>query len=276
MNKPSLKLIAKNAKREFIRQSPNILLGVGITGMITSTVMAVKATPKALKLIEEERNARKQPETVYHDNTPLTVVDMAPELTKLEIVKIAWKPYIPSITVGGLSLLCILGSTSINAKRTAGLAAAYKLSEAALTEYKDAVVETIGTKKEKEVREKIADKQVEANPVNNSTVILTSNGNTLCYDPLSGRYFRSSPEAIYKAVNDVNFQLLNEEFVSLNEFYDNIGLELTKLGENLGWNSFREGKVEVDFNATLTPDKEPCLVMDFKTDPRYDYWKLEY
>ena len=259
MNKPNLKLIMKNAKHEFIRQSPSILLGVGITGMITSTVMAVKATPKAIQLLDEAKKEKEEP-----------------KLTAWETVKVAWKPYMPAITVGSLSVLCLIGSNSVNARRTAALATAYKLSETALSEYRDAVVETIGEKKEKQVREKVADKQVAANPVNNSTIYITNQGTSLCYEPLSGRYFRSSPESISKAINEVNYQLINGEFISLNELYDRMGLESTKLGENLGWNVFREGKVEVEFRATLTDDQEPCLVLDFKTFPKYEYYRLEY
>lgn len=259
MNKPNLKIIFKNAKHEFIRQSPSILLGVGITGMITSTVMAVKATPKAIQLLEEAKKEKEEP-----------------KLTALETIKVAWKPYVPAVTVGSLSVLCLIGSTSINAKRTAALATAYKLSETALSEYRDAVVETIGEKKEKQVREKVADKQVAANPVESSNIFITNKGDTLCYEPLSGRYFKSSPETINKAINDINYKLLNGEYAALNDLYELIGLETNQLGDQIGWNVFREGKVEVDFHATLTKDNEPCLVMDFITIPRYDYYKLEY
>ena len=35
------------------KHSPEILVGIGITGMIGSTILAVKATPKALQLLED-------------------------------------------------------------------------------------------------------------------------------------------------------------------------------------------------------------------------------
>ena len=58
MNKPNLKGIVRNVQTEVAKRSPQILMGVGITGMVTSTVLAVKATPKALKLIEEAEDQK--------------------------------------------------------------------------------------------------------------------------------------------------------------------------------------------------------------------------
>ena len=97
-----------------------ILTGVGIAGMLTTVGLAIKATPKAMELIEEKK------EELDTD-----------ELTKGEIVKVAWKPYIPTVIVGTLSTVCLIGACAEGAKRTAALATACKLSEPALSEYKD-------------------------------------------------------------------------------------------------------------------------------------------
>ena len=45
------------------KNSPAILTGLGIAGGITTTVLAVKATPKALKLIEESKYWTESPWT---------------------------------------------------------------------------------------------------------------------------------------------------------------------------------------------------------------------
>ena len=43
----------KSFRYELGKHSPEILTGIGIAGMITTTVMAVRATPKALDLLAE-------------------------------------------------------------------------------------------------------------------------------------------------------------------------------------------------------------------------------
>lgn len=263
MNKPKIdvKGFVKATKKEISRKSPQILMVLGVSGMIATTVYAVKATPKALRLIEEEKAKR----------------DSNEKLKPLEVVKIAWKPYVPSAVIGALSISCLIGANSVSMRRTAALATAYKLSETALTEYKDAVIETIGEKKEKAVREKVSENKVKNNPIDSSSIIFTGDGDTLCYDPLSGRYFKSNQEKIRKAVNDVNENMFNGcSYSSLNSFYSALNLETTELGNYLGWQLDTDGLLKVDFDATLDSNGNPCLVIDYKTLPKYDYDKLVY
>ncbi|WP_254556795.1 DUF6353 family protein, partial [Salmonella enterica] len=80
-------------------------------------------------------------------------------------------------------------------------------------------IETLGEKKEKQIREEIDKDRIKKNPVGKSEVIITGNGKTLCYDHTSGRYFESDMETIKRAVNTINKQMLDEMYVSLNDFY---------------------------------------------------------
>lgn len=153
------------------------------------------------------------------------------------------------------------------------IATAYKLSETALTEYRDKVVETIGEKKEKEIRESIDKDHLDANPLSKSDIIVTDNGDTLCLDYQSGRYFKSTIDKINKAENELNRRMLRDEYVSLNDFYDELGLEHTKLGYDLGWN-IRNGFMGVQYSAQLTDDDKPCIVINYDIAPQYDYSKL--
>jgi hypothetical protein len=240
------------------KHSPEILVGLGISGMAATTVLAVRATPKAIKLIEKKADEEGC---------------LPEELSKTEKFKLCWKCYIPAAISGVTSAACIIGAHSVNVKRNAALAAAYTLSDSALREYRDAVVETIGEEKEKVVREKVAEKQLKKNPDTNAEVIVTDRGETLCYDSLSGRYFYSDPESIREAVNNLNEDMLNDMYVSLNEFYDNLGLDHTKLGDDLGW-SMDDGQVRISFSSQLSNRNKPCLVLDYQVAPRYDYNRL--
>lgn len=254
MNEKLTKFV-KNTKGFICKHSPEILTGIGITGMITSTVLAVKATPKALMLLEDAKDKKKE------------------DLTVVETVKTVWKPYAPAVLTGVASVTCIIGASAVSTKRNAALAAAYTLSERTLLTYRDKVVETIGEKKEKEVREKVAQEEVNKQPVSSSQVIITSKGGTLCKDSLSGRYFKSDLDIIKKAINKLNREMTYQNYVSLNEFYDEIGLNGTSSGDRLGWN-LDDGLIDLDFSACIAENDEPCIVIDYLIPPKYDFDRM--
>ena len=257
MGKTNLATIAKDIRKFASKRSPEILTGIGIAGMITTTILAVRATPKALKLIEEQKEEKS--------------VD---ELSSFEVVKVAWKPYVPAMVTCIASTACLIGASSVNTKRNAALATAYKLSETALSEYRDKVVEAIGEKKERIVRDKVAEERVKKNPVSKNEVIVTGNGKTLCFDPISGRYFMCSIETIKKAENTLNKQMLHDisGYVSLNEFYDELGLDHTSVGNDLGWNTNQ--LIDIDFSSQLNDNGEPSVVLDYLVAPKCDYYNF--
>lgn len=256
MNKPNVMRFVKSAQSAVVKHSPEILTGIGIAGMITTTVLAVKATPKALILIEE----KKEEERVE-------------QLTPIETVKTAWKPYIPAVVTGTASIACLIGASSVHVRRNAALATAYKLSQTALTEYKEKVVETIGEKKEKVIREKIDKDHIDQNPVTKSEIIVTKKGSTLCFDYYNGRYFESDIEEVKKAINVLNGMLLREDYVSLNDLYDELGISHTPTGEVLGWNVDRVGRelIQPRLTPQMADDGRPCIAVSCDPDPAHGY-----
>lgn len=270
MNKPNLSKMVKGLRSAIKKHSPEILTGIGIAGMITTTVMAVKATPKAVTLIEQEKR-RQNADLV--DEAAANGRESCSQITKLkpaDAVKAAWRCYIPTVIVGSVSVFCLVGASSVNLRRNAALAAAYTLSESALKEYQEKVVETIGEKKEKDIKDKIAKDKITRDPVTNREVIITEKGDTLCYDVLSGRYFKSDIDSLRKAENELNRKMRDEMFITLNEFYNEIGLGDTKLGDSLGWH-IDHGYIELTFSSQLADDGTPCLVIDYQIAPQYDY-----
>ena len=254
MNKSGLKRTIKSAGRVLTKYSPGILTGIGIAGMIGATFMAVKATPKALYLIETKKEEAE-----------------VEELTPVETIKTCWKCYIPATLTTVLSAVCLIGASTVSAKRNAALATAYSISEAALREYQEKVVEVIGEKKEKAVRDAVAKDQIERDPVTKSeVVIIDSNSNTLCYEPLSGRYFKSTIDKIKKAEIKLDRQMIQEMYVSLNDFYWEIGLDETDLGDKMGWN-LSKGYMDLSFSSQLADDGTPCAVIVYGIPPVYDY-----
>lgn len=243
-----------------VKHTPEILTGVGIAGMFTMGVLAVKETPKALKSIEKEKKRLSKELGEPVDN-----------LTPIETIKVTWKHYVPAAVTGISSAACLIGASAKNLQRNAALVTAYKLSETALAEYKDKVVETMGERKEKTVREKVAEEQIKKNPVANAEVIVTEQGTSRFHDPMSGRHFISSIEKIKKAENELNNTMLHEitGYATLNEFYDEIGLPHTDVGDSFGWNT--TNLVKMDFYPILEEDGTPTIVLDYVNRPDYDF-----
>ncbi len=242
-----------NSTKGFLtKHSPEILTGIGVTGMIASTVMAVKATPKAMILLEEAK------------------MEKGEDLKPVEVVKAAWKPYIPALVTGVISASCIIGASTVSYKRNAALATAYTITEKTLVRYRDKVIETIGEKKEKEIRDKVSQDEVNEKPVSNTQVIITGKGKSLLMDKMTGRYFYSDIDTIKRTVNELNRQMNYQDYVSLNEFYYAIGLEGIKTGDDIGWNVSR-GLIELDFGTCLTENDEACITIDYAVIPKYGF-----
>lgn len=273
MNKPNVTKLLNTAKYVMKKRSPEILTGIGIAGMVSTVVLAVKATPKAMELIKEANYQKVLEHDKYIGDLPDDeVVKPLESLTPIEAVKAAWKPYIPAAITGVASVACLIGANSVHVRRNAALATAYQLSTTALSDYREKVVETIGEKKENNIRDKVAKKKVEEHPANNSTIIMTGKGNTLIYDSHSDRYFRSDIDKIKNAVLNLNERMINgnEMYISLNDFYDEIGLKHTDTGDLLGWR-IDKGKIDVRYSAQLTDDNEPCIVLDHLVPPEYGF-----
>lgn len=248
--------LAHKVQQTLTENAPVILTGAGIAGMLGTTVMAVRATPKAIKRIEQKRAEQK--------------VDKLPVL---EVVKATWKCYIPAAVTGVASAVCLIRANSINTRRNAALLTAYNLSKTALSEYKSKVVETLGEKKEKTIIDAIAKDKVERDLTPNSEVIITERGTTLCYDSMFGRFFNSDMEAIKRAENALNRIITSHMYASLNEFYSEIDLPPVEMGSELGWN-FDDGEIKINYSTVLAPDGRPCLAIHFNVLPSYDYSKL--
>lgn len=256
MGKLNFNHLIKTVKTVATKHSPAILTGIGITGMITTAVLAVKVTPKALDIIADIKE--------HHEE------DTDKKAVAKEFVSKVVPVYAPAVVTGVASAACLIGANSIHSKRNAMLAAAYTISDTAYREYRDKVVETMGEKKDKAVKDEIAKDKLKNDPVQNHEVIVTKQGTTLCYDCIFGRYFRSDMETIKRAITRVNRMLVTNMYASLNDFYDEIDIPQVKIGDEIGWN-IDDRELDIDFSSQLAEDGTPCLVISYSVAPKYGY-----
>jgi hypothetical protein len=235
-----------------------ILTGMGVTGVVTTLIFTTRATFKAAELIEREE--RKRPS------------DTEAELTTKEKVKLIWPLYIPPASVAVTTIAAIVMANHEASKKIAALTVASGISERALQEYKDKVIEKLGDKKAVDIRDSIAQDRVNKTPLNTREIIIAGTGEVLCFDITTGRYFQSSVEEIRRAENKINFEIINHMYSSLSSFYDEIGLPPTPYSDTVGWNG--NELFEVTLSTVLSPDNRPCIAIDFVRAPFAEYDRL--
>lgn len=255
MNTHNISKTVKNIGGLISKNSPAILTGLSVAGLLSTTIFAINATPKALKLLDSEAFER-DPIMRYED------------FSFTDKLKITWKLYLPAAAIGATTIACIIGANSVNAKRHAALATMYGITETAFKEYRSKVIETIGKNKELKVRDEISGDRIKKNPPGVNEIIFTGKGEILCYDSMSGRYFKGDIEQIRKSVNSLNKDLMTDMFISVNDLYYALGLAPTKLGRDMGWD-LNQGLLEITFSSQLTEHDEPCLVLNYTVNPKF-------
>lgn len=207
--------LLRQTQRFCKRNASTILTCVGGVGVVATSVMAVKATPKALKRLDQATEKKGE------------------DLTKLEKVKVAGPAYIPAVITGAATIACIFGAHHLSKKQQAALMSAYALLSESYNEYKDKVKELYGEDAVKEIRTELAkDKYKETDIQENE-----DDGKNLFYDEFSKRYFRATNETILRAEYELNKEVNTNFYATLNEYYDMIGLEKIDGGDSLGWSS---------------------------------------
>lgn len=243
----TLNTVIHNALKMVKSNSPEILTALGVSGVITTSYLAGKASFKAAELVADNEN----PNADEDRNRREIFLDRA---------RYTWKLYIPTGISGVLTIGCIVGASKATGRRTAAAVTAYSLTERAFSEYREKVVEQIGKGKEQKIRDDIAQDHISENPPSGEVVIM-GRGEVLCCELFTHRYFRSDMETLRKAQNDINALVISEMYVTLEEFYDMIGLPHTAISGDLGWSS--EKLMELYFTTTLSEDNEPCLAFNY-------------
>lgn len=242
-----------NRSKLFLRRNaPTILTCIGAAGVVATSVMAVKATPKALALLDEAKDEKGE------------------DLTVLETVQVAGPVYIPSILVGASTLACIFGANTLNKRKQASLMSAYALLDTSFKEYKNKVAELYGEGADAQIKEGIVkDKYKDVD-------ISDEEETQLFFDMFSNRYFQSTIEKVQNAEYFVNRELALWDAVDINQFYDLLEIPRLEIN-NYGWSVeacfafYGNSWIDFDHQKVTMDDGMECTIIIMATEPILDF-----
>lgn len=256
--------IVSSVQRLAVKNSPRILVGLGVASLVTCVVLAVKAAPKS-KEVWTAKEYEVDDDVVYHDD-PDKSRQLKNYVTKPEYAKILVRDFgpiwAPTIIAGAASLGFFLGANHIQIKRQEMLVAAYTLSEKALTTYQKKVIDKVGEKGHAEVMDSIAEDELKRNPYDAEKAIITTYGDTRFYDEWSGRYFLSDRNAVQQAENEINKRLPVEMYCSVNDFYEQLGIPTVPCGERVGWD-VGDLTLDITYSPIFDSEGHPCTCIHY-------------
>ena len=252
-----------NARLFVKRNASTILTGLGGIGVLATTITAVKATPKALRLIEEAE------------------IKKGEKLTKWEKTRVAAVTYIPTIGIGVATVAGIFGAHILNQRQQAALMSAYALLDQSYKDYRRKARELYGEETDQEIMNAIAIEKAEDVGVQGSYLgtncdlsLEENNGESqVFYDEHSGRYFESTIEQVLNAEYHLNRNYILRGYSYLNEFYEFLGIEETDYGSVLGWAPNDDGMYWIDFNhrKLVSDDGKDVYIIEMPFEPTYDF-----
>ena len=246
-----------NSKKYLKNHSPTILSGIASVGVIASTVMAVKATPKALQLLEDATNEKDD------------------KLSKIEVIRIASPAYIPTAITCLSTIICIFGANALNRKQQASLMSAYALLNDSFKKYRDAANSVYGDDADSKIRAEVAKTtyiSCDGYSIYNPDMDF-ENEKLLFYDFYSQRYFNATRTVVLNAQYHLNRNLSLRGEISLNEFYEFLGLTSIDGGDDIGWNMDYMmtwyGALWLDFENEYTKieDGMECFIISTPIEP---------
>ncbi len=235
--------------RNLKKISPTILSCISAVGVVATSAMTVKATTKALRIVDENTNYNCEP-------------------SKTEAIQLTWKCYIPATAIGLSTIACIFGANVLNKRNQASIISAYVMLNESYQQYKKSANAVYGEDADSKIKIQMAkDTYVSADGYSvYSADFDPESEKILCYDLFSQRYFTATMAAILNAQYHINRNLCLRGDATINEFYDFLGLPHIDGGDNIGWSIedlMEDGIIWLDFDNRLTKmdDGMECCVI---------------
>lgn len=287
------------------KHSPEILMITGVVGIITSGVMACKATLKVNDILEEAKSDIEKVHTVLNDESvteeKYSEMDSKKDLAAIYVqtgLKLA-KVYGPSLIIGTLSITSMFASNNILRKRNVALAAAYAVVDKSFKEYRGRVIDRFGEEVDRQIKynlktmkvdEVITDENGKEKKVKKKIEV----GGPDMYSPYAiifdetnpywekdaelNKFFLQSRQA------QANDKLRANGYLFLNDVYEMLGHEKTKAGQVVGWvydpesgegdnyvdfglyDIYTKPKYEAEAKAAFINGYERSVIIDFNVD----------
>ena len=240
------------------RVLPTVLTIAASGGIIVTAVLAAKAAPEAVRMLDEAEQEKGR------------------KLTKTEIIATAAPVYIPAVVSGVSSIVCVAGANILNKHQQTALAGAYALARNSFREYRNKVKDIYGGEAHRKVMdslsvEKCADRNIVAPCLVTNASLAFDDGmeeTRIFRDEFSGRHFESTFSKVLQAEYHLNRNYALNGDVSLNEFYDFLGLKGVDDGDSIGWSIDNEIVwIEFDHRKTVLEDGTACYVISMPFEP---------
>ena len=251
------KELYKIGKDYIVDNAPTILTGLGVVGVVSTSVLSAKATPKAIKLLEEKEEYKR--------------LNYGEELTRFEKFLAVAPAYIPTVLSGTATCACILGANKINQNRQASLLSSYASLHSIYEGYKTKVKEIYGEDGAKYVEDEIEKEKKLTDEFGGS------NEPCLFYDEYSHRYFEMSIFDMMRAIYQANRMYNFDGEMSLNNFYEFLNLAPVDFGDQLGWNAIKDSEcrgyawLDITWTKIETPDNLEAFGLMFTVAPSEDW-----
>lgn len=243
------------------KNSTTILSGIGAVGVVTTAIMAVKATPKAIDILEQREEYKQE---IYGE-----------PLTKFERLIAVTPVYLPTILMGSATVAAILGANHINQERQAALTSAYAYLNSSFNEYRNKVNEIFGEDADLKVKDAIAADKYK----NIEESQLDMIEKKLFYEEYSGRYFEITIADLQNIIFKINRDYAFTGDMSLNQFYEYFDLPPTELGATIGWSAAKDWEcygyswIDIQWRKMDMPDNLECYALVFNIDPASDFYE---
>lgn len=246
--------LVRNAGHNVARNSPAILMGLSIAGVVTTAWLMHKATKKSEPVLAA---------AISESTEPLTVKQK---------ISLSWKYYLPPILSCGATVAFIVAGNTLHFRRSAALITAVALGETALSDYKEQISETFGKGKARKAADELIQKQVtqaETDGKLEKLVVFPENQEQYVFETHTQRMLVSTVEKINAAANKVARDCINNDHATLNQFYSEIGLDPVPWGDDVGWSNTLP--LEVDLGSAIVKDGKGVIAIKYQNPPTSDF-----
>lgn len=238
---------ALNATTNALKQNaPMLLTAVGIGGVFTTAILAARGGMKAQQHLSEQPAG----------------------LSAREKFGETWQFYIPAGIMALTTAGCILGAHTVHTRRQAALFSLYTISETARNEFREQAEAILSPKQYDEIQNSASEAHIREFPPTQE-FLLADPEKQMFLETMTGRYFNSSVETLRQAAIDMNEQIVNSDYILLNDWYERIGLDRVQIGDETGWN--HKKMIELEFDAVpfkqADQSTKPIMVVRYRHNP---------